>query len=70
LENDPVYLTVNDVVASAAIEDILQQNGIPCEKQGMLGQGIQIGFLYESYRFFVPYGAYDKAREVIANFLD
>lgn len=70
-ENDPVYLITKDAVFAGAIEDILSQNEIPCLKQGLLGAGLAARTGYaETYRFFVPFGAYGKARELLCNFFD
>lgn len=71
-ENDPVFLLTKDALLSAGIEDILNKNGIPCQKRGELGEGIisRIGYTKETYQFFVPYGAYGKSKELLANFIE
>lgn len=71
-DSDPVYLITKDAIIAASIEDILIQNGIPCLKKGLIGAGItsRIGFTNEVYRFFVPFGAYGKAKELLDNFFD
>ena len=66
-ENDPVYLITKDAMISASIEDILHQNNIPCQMQGVFGVGIFTGLGYTNH-FYVPYGAYDKSKELLANF--
>ena len=66
-ENDPVYLITKDAMISASVEDILRQNNIPCQKQGIMGVGVFTGLGYTN-RFFVPYGAYNKSKELLANF--
>ena len=65
-ENDPCYLTTQNFVTSAALEDILSQNDIPCYKQGMMGAGLtmKFGSFNEQYRFFVPYACLKKSREL------
>jgi hypothetical protein len=70
-DNDPVYLLTQDSIAASGIEDILRQNGIPCLKRGMLGEGTiaKLGYLFEKYQFFVPYAAYEESKELISNFL-
>jgi hypothetical protein len=69
--NDPVYLLTQDTVAASGIEDILKQNGIPCLKRGMIGEGaiMKLGYMFESYQFFVPYAAYEASKELLSNFL-
>ena len=69
-ENDPVYLTTKDIIWSGAVEDILKENNIPYLKQGSLGAGItaRIGHSMETYQFYVPFGAYEKAKKLLAEF--
>jgi hypothetical protein len=72
-ENDTVYLITKDVIWSGAIEDILTKNDIPYLKQGLLGAGVtsKVGYAMENYQFFVPFGAYNKSKELLANiFID
>ena len=68
---DPVFLMEKDAVIAASVEDILSQNGIPCLKRGLLGAGItaHIGYNMETFRFYIPFGAYEEAKELLANFL-
>ena len=70
--NDPVYLITKDAIFAAGIEDILKKNDIPCLMQGELGEGIisRIGYTKETYRFFVPFGAYNKSKELLSNFFE
>jgi len=70
-ENDPVYLIAKDNIFAAVIEDILTQNGIPFLKQGLLGAGLvsRTGYA-ETYQFFVPFGGYAKAKELLYNFFE
>ena len=69
--NDPVYLTTQDSTWSAAVEDVLTQHDIPCLKRAALGPAItaQIGHAMEKYRFFVPFGAFEKAKELLAEII-
>ncbi len=69
-ENDPVFLTVKDALTSGQIEPILNENNIPYIKRGRLGAGLvtRLGPMLETYTFFVPYGAYEKAKDLIAVF--
>ena len=71
-DNDPVYLMTKDSLFSDGIEYILKENSIPCIKQGLNGSGIttQLGYITETYRFFVPFGAYNKSKELLDNFFD
>lgn len=66
-ENDPVHLITKDAIWSGGIEELLKENGIPCLKQGIQGAGItaKLGYLTETYRFFVPFGAYEKSKELL-----
>ena len=66
-EYDPVYLITKDAMISASIEDILRQNNIPCQTRGIMGVNVFTGLGYTN-RFFVPYGAYNKSKELLANF--
>ena len=70
--DDPVYILTQDATFARSVEDILSKNGIPCIKRGFLGEGITsyVGFTLEAFRFYVPYAAYGKAREVLGNFLE
>jgi len=71
-ENDPVYLMTKDAITAAIIEDILSQNNIPNLKQGLSGSLITayVGYSRETCRIFVPYGAYEKSKELLGNFFD
>jgi hypothetical protein len=71
-ENDIVYLLTREALYSGGIEEILKENGIPCLKRGVQGAGIteRLGYSTETYEFFVPYGAYEKAKEIIKDILD
>lgn len=65
--NNAVYLTSKDAIWSATLEDILDRNEIPFIKNGTQGAGItsEIGFGGEYYHFYVPYGAYEEAKEIV-----
>ena len=64
--DDPVYLLTKDAILSASIEDILHQNNIPCIKKAQLGAGLTgyIGYSLDTFRFYVPYGAMEAAKEL------
>lgn len=67
--NDSVFLISKEMIWSGGIEDILKENGIPCLKQGIQGAGIstKLGYLSEVYQFFVPFGAYEKSKELLSD---
>ena len=72
-ENDPVYLTTKDAIWSGVIEDMLTKNNIPYLKNGFFGAGITstMGYSMEMYKFFVPFGAYKKSKELLSDaFID
>ena len=71
-ENDPAYLITKDITWSGGIEDILTENNIPYLKQGTLGAGLtsKIGYGMENYQFFVPFGAYEKSKELLADIFE
>lgn len=70
--NDPVYLITKDFFVSAIVEDVLNQNHIPFLKQGTLGSVISIGFgcAVENYQFYVPFGFYEKSKELVSEIID
>jgi len=71
-DTDPVFLMEKEAITAASIEDILRQNGIPCQLQGLMGAAITIrlGYSFETYRIFVPYCEYERSKELLANFAD
>ena len=70
-ENDPVLLSVVDTGKDVLLEEILQENDIPYQKSGNLGSALTlyVGVGMEKYRFYVPYGAYQKSRELLEDLL-
>lgn len=64
-ENDVVYLATRNEVYSGMIEGMLKENKIPCLKIGDMVRD-RIGF--QTYKIFVPFGAYKKAKELLDNF--
>jgi len=70
-ESDPVFLLEQQSLWSGGIEEILRENDIPCMKRGVRGAGLAfiLGEGLETYQFFVPYSAYDKAKELMDDFL-
>jgi len=71
-EDDPAFLISKEALWAGGIEETLKQNGIPCLNKGLLGAGFtaRIGYTAEVYEFFVPYAAYDKAKELLAEMYD
>jgi hypothetical protein len=71
-DDDPVYLLTKDAILSASIEDILAQNKIPCIKRAQLGAGLTayLGYSLDTFRFYVPFGALDAARDLLSNFIE
>lgn len=65
-ENDPVFLIKLSFFQARLLEDALHEAKIPCEKRGQLGRGmtLRLGEGMEEYSFFVPFGAYEKSREI------
>lgn len=69
--NEPFLLTETDRMRADMIEPILKDSGIPYERRGVLGAGVTInaGARLETYRFYVPYGAYEKCKELLSGIL-
>jgi len=72
LLDDPVYILTKDAILSASIEDILTQNNIPCIKKAQLGAGLTayIGYSMDTFRFYVPFGALEAAKDLLSNFIE
>ena len=70
--NDPVFLLMEEALTAAAIEEILRNNGIPSYLRGMLGSGVTayLGYSMETSYIYVPYGEKDRAKELLANFME
>ncbi len=71
LPNDPALLFATDAMRATFVEPLLIDSGIPYSKRGDLGVGftMRAGAMLESYRFFVPCGAYEEARALIESAL-
>lgn len=71
-ENDPVFLVKLNSFQARLLEDALHEAEIPCEKRGQLGRGmtLRLGEGMEEYSFFVPFGAYEKSREIVTAFFE
>ena len=66
-ENDIVYLISGNETWSNVMEEILHENGIPCLKEGGRGTS-KGGNLERTCQLFVPFGAYEKSKELLSNF--
>lgn len=66
--NDPVLLVATRFLHASMIEPLLEEAGIPYSKIDQMGWGATLGFgtMLESYQFYVPYGAYPEALELVA----
>ncbi len=72
-ENDAVFLKTEFYPYSGMLESLLKDFGIPClvlRNDKFLA--LQASFRTESgeFKFFVPYGALEKAKEVLKDFFD
>ncbi len=67
LPEDVCYLTEREQIWGEMLEDVLRQNGIPYIIRRTLGAGLSmsIGAMLECYRFYVPFGALEKAQEIV-----
>ncbi len=65
-EDDIVLLAEEGYLRASMLEPLLEQAEIPFSKVGKLGSGIaaMIGFTQDTYRFYVPYAAYEPARDI------
>ena len=65
--DDPVLLADEDYIRANMLEPLLRQAEIPYSRLGSLGSGIaaMIGYTVESYRFYVPYAAWEQAKDVL-----
>lgn len=65
--NDPVLLVTTGFFKATLIEPLLVDMKIPYAKQSENGVAftMRAGGLNETYRFYVPYGAYHKSRALL-----
>ena len=70
-DNDPVYLLSKEVLWSGGIEEVLKENGIPCMKKSLRGSAFSIifGQFGDLIRFYVPFAALEKSKELLAGFM-
>jgi len=65
-ENEPVLLAGLDVLRAAMLEPLLKEAGIPYSRMGTVGAAFAMsgGMTLEEIRIYVPFSAYDQAREL------
>lgn len=68
---EPFLLAEADRMRADMIEPILKESGIPYERRGTLGAAVTLnaGTRLETYKFYVPYGAYEKCRELLSGII-
>ncbi len=66
--NEPFLIAETDRLHADMIEPILRESGVPFERRGTLGAAVTLnaGTRFETYRFYVPYGAREKCAAMIA----
>lgn len=69
-EEDFCYLTEKELVWANALEDIFRDHRIPFVTKNTQGAGLtaKMGQAMERVRFYVPYGHYEQARQMEAEF--
>lgn len=70
-ENDAVYLVTRNYLFSKMLEDVLAKNNIPylISRQGLCGTApAKAPSGTDEYKFFVPFGAYEKSKELLEDF--
>ena len=69
LENDPVLLLIADNLRADMAEPILNASGIPYARMGERGAGLTMysSPTLETFRFYVPFGAAKRARQLLAD---
>ncbi len=68
LANDPVLLMQGNDIQTAIAVSLLEAEKIPYSKLGRMGAGLSMytGGMLEEYSVYVPYGAWEAARELVA----
>ncbi len=64
--NEPVLLSGMDTFTASLLEPLLSDAGIPYSRMGQTGTAFAVsgGLTLEEIRIYVPYGAYEQAREL------
>ncbi len=67
-ETDPVLFLIADALHADMVEPILEESGLPYSRIGTLGAGLTMyaSPRLETYRFFAPFSALKKCRDLIA----
>ena len=65
--NEAVLVATLNPTQAMFVEPILQDNGIPYQCPGAMGRAfaLRAGTTFETYRIYVPYAAYEKARALL-----
>lgn len=65
--NDPVLLLKAGSLQAGMMEELLHRAAIPVMKKGRLGAGMTAwaGSMLEELSLFVPWGAYEQAKELV-----
>jgi hypothetical protein len=63
---DAIYLITKEPIWAGALEELLNKNNIPFLKEGTMGEGMDtfVGYGLETYSFYVPYQAYEAAKQL------
>lgn len=66
-ETEPVLLLTISAVQALLVEPILSDSGIPYSRPGTISSALSLGsgMMLEANRFYVPYAAYERARELL-----
>jgi len=70
VSDDYCFLVEKELIWASALEDLLNDNGIPFVTRNVLGAGLaaKIGPAMERKRFFVPYAHYSTAKALEEDF--
>lgn len=68
-DDEPVLLMVLSPMQSLFVEPILEESGVPFSRPGTMTTLLtnRWGGGFESNRYYVPYAAYGKAREILTD---
>ncbi len=68
LPNDPMLLMRGDTIHTAIVESLMETEKIPYSKVGRMGAALamQTGGMMEEYSIYVPFGAWEVAKALIA----
>ncbi len=66
--NDPMLLMRGDTIHTAIVASLMEAEKIPFSKVGRMGAALamQTGGMMEEFSVFVPYGAWEVAKALIA----